>query len=668
MPFVPVTDSGRMIYLLPMKATILAAVACVLFLPGMAGSQTPADTPVHWSARPPAGPLQAGARFEIKIDAAIDGNWHMYSTTQPPGGPIATRFTLLSGEPFEIDGTVRQSPPKSEFDPNFNIQTEVFSGSAQFWIPLRVAASAKPGDYEVRIQAYYQVCDDRSCLPPRGVPVPVTIRIIPGVASVTAAPADTAVDAKPQATPPATGASKGSLASGTAAEVQEARSSGFFPFLWLAMTMGALSLATPCVFPMIPITVSYFTKSAETNRASGLRLAIVYCFGIIFTFTGLGLGLAALLGATGINQFAANPWVNLLITAVFIGFALNLFGLYQIGIPSSLLTRLSRAGSGSGYASTLLMGLTFTLTSFTCTVPFVGTVLVATSQGDWLWPALGMLGFSVVFAAPFFVLALVPRLLVSLPRSGGWLNSVKVTMGFLEVAAAMKFISNVDLVWHWEIFTREVVLSIWIATAVLATVYLLGKFRLPHDSPIENLGVLRMSSALVFLAIGFYLFTGLMGASIGELDAFLPPRTAGEFSLTGGSRGEELTWHTNLENALAQARQERKLVFVDFTGYTCTNCRWMEANIFPLPAVHAALLKYVRLQLYTDGAGKEYEDNQTYQKEAFGTVALPLYAILDAEGNKVSTFPGMTRNPEEFVRFLTPPVSPADAQVTAAEK
>ena len=645
-----------------MSAKLFAPVLlCALILCAPAGAQTSADTPVHWSASLPGVALKAGARFEVRVAAKIDGNWHLYSTTQPPGGPIATRFTLLSGEPFSIAGTVRQSPPKVVFDPNFNIDTEVYAGSAEFWVPVSIAASAGPGEYELRLQAYYQVCDDRSCLPPRGVPIPISVRIVPGTASAE----ESAAAVPAPAAPTQPGVAQGSLASGAAAEVEAARSSGFFPFLWLAMTMGALSLATPCVFPMIPITVSYFTKSAETNRASGLRLAIVYCFGIIFTFTGLGLGLAAFLGATGINQFAANPWVNLLITAVFLGFALNLFGLYQIGIPSSVLTRLSSVGSGSGYASTLLMGLTFTLTSFTCTVPFVGTVLVATSQGDWLWPAMGMLGFSVVFAAPFFVLALVPRLLVSLPKSGGWLNSVKVTMGFLEVAAAMKFISNVDLVWHWGIFTREVVLAIWIATAVLATVYLLGKFRLPHDSPIESLGVLRMCSALLFLAIGFYLFTGLMGASIGELDAFLPPRTAGQFTLTGGSRGEELTWHTRLESALAQARSEQKLVFVDFTGYTCTNCRWMEANIFPLPAVHAALLQYVRLQLYTDGAGKEYEDNQAYQKENFGTVALPLYAILDARGNKLAAFPGMTRNPEEFVRFLTRPAAAPGA--TAGE-
>jgi thiol:disulfide interchange protein len=633
------------------------AVIVALALSGIAANQAQVDSPVSWSARPPAGPFRAGAPFDVKVEATIDGNWHLYSTTTPPGGPMPTRFSVLSGEPFSIAGTIRQSPPKEEFDPNFGIQTEIYAGGAEFWIPLRAAVSAKPGEYDVRLQAYYQVCDDTSCLPPRGVPVSFKIQLVAGIAP----PSETAGGS----TGPAALQPGGSSApSGTAAEMQTARSRGFLPFLWLAMTMGALSLATPCVFPMIPITVSYFTKSAETHRASGLRLALVYCFGIIFTFTGLGLGLAAFLGATGINQFAANPWINLLITAVFVGFALNLFGLYQIGIPAGVLTKLSKAGSGSGYASALLMGLTFTLTSFTCTVPFVGTVLVATSQGDWLWPAMGMLGFAVVFAVPFFVLALAPRLMVSLPRSGGWLNAVKVTMGFLEVAAAMKFISNVDLVWHWGIFTREVVLCIWVATAVLAAIYLLGTFRLPHDSPVEGLGVLRMISALLFLAIGFYLFTGLMGASLGELDAFLPPRTSGAFALTGGSRGQELTWHTSLDAALAQARQEQKPVFIDFTGYTCTNCRWMEANIFTLPAVHAGLQKYVRLQLYTDGAGKEYEDNQAYQKETFGTVALPLYIILDAQGNRLATFPGMTRNPEEFLRFLSTAAASAGSPPT----
>jgi len=642
------------------------------------------ESPVHWKVIAPTRTIQPGETLEVKIEVSLDEEWHLYSVSQPPGGPNPTRFSLLSGDPFQISEFIRQSQPTTQFDANFGIQTEFFSSGANFWIPLMATPTAKPGTYDVRMQVVYQVCNDQVCLPPTKVPLPVSVQVAsggpaakasappssrennpPAAASATkpaetarteslpAAAAAVAAPAPPEAATSAKAVTE-SLPAGTAAEMQKARSEGFWPFLWLAMTMGAISLATPCVFPMIPITVSYFTKSAETRKGGGIGRALVYCFGIIFTFSGLGLGLAALLGATGINQFAANPWVNLLITAIFLGFALNLFGLFQIGVPSGVLTRLSKAGGEGGYVQALLMGLTFTLTSFTCTVPFVGTVLVATSQGDWLWPALGMLGFSVVFAAPFFALALLPRLLTSLPRSGGWLNSVKVTMGFLEVAAAMKFVSNVDLVWHWKIFTREVVLAIWLAIAATAAVYLLGKIRLPHDSPVESLGVVRMLWAIFFMALGFYLFTGLIGGSLGELDAFLPPRTSGGLTLTGsGIPGQELTWNTSLNDALDQARQQQKPIFVDFTGYTCTNCRWMEANIFPLPAVHAQLQKFVRLQLYTDGAGKLFEDNQQYQKEQFGTVALPLYVILDSQGKKLATFPGMTRKPEEFLRFLS---------------
>jgi thiol:disulfide interchange protein DsbD len=641
-------------------------------------AQAPDESPVHWTAKAPAAAVRAGEIFEVKLDATLDGEWHLYSATQPPGGPIPTRFSLLTGAPFALSFAVKQTAPKTTFDQNFGIQTEFFSESAEFWVPIKVAEEAKAGNYDLTVQAVYQVCNDQMCLPPHKVPIALKVNVTakerfaiqakaqPSAPEQSAGvppsgtPATVAPAAAQSTVAPPTSATPETQArdtpTGTAAEVQQARSSGFWPFLWLSMTMGAISLATPCVFPMIPITVSYFTKNAESGKGSGVAQAFVYCFGIIFTFTGLGLGLAALLGATGINQFAANPWVNLLITAVFIGFALNLFGLFQIGVPSSILTKLSNASGVGSYGQTLLMGLTFTLTSFTCTVPFVGTVLLATSQGDWLWPAMGMLGFSVVFAAPFFVLALLPRFLTALPRSGGWLNSVKVTMGFLEVAAAMKFVSNVDLVWNCHIFTREVVLAIWLAIAVLTTVYLLGKFRLPHDTPMESLGVLRMLFAMIFLAIGFYLFTGLMGGSLGELDAFLPPRTAGAFTLTGaGGPGQELSWNTSLETALAQARREQKPIFIDFTGYTCTNCRWMEANILPLPAVHTELGRFIRLQLFTDGSGKQCEDNQKYQKDKFGTIALPLYVILDPTGNKIASFPGMTRKSEEFLRFLRTP-------------
>ena len=676
--------------MVPLRNTLLLFLAGLM--PAGFGGQYSGLTPVQWTAQASSTTVRAGELFEVRVAATIEANWHLYSATQPPGGPNPTRFQIAPGTPFEIFGKPRQSTPTTEFDSNFGIDTEYFSGEADFWIPVRVAPDTAPGEYHLQLQAVYQVCDEKVCLPPRRIPIPLKVLVVRGAASGAAtstgvtvtrkeqpriSPGDTALPKQPrgvQESAAAAGTGQSIQAAptnparevesqperavvGTAADIQEARASGLLPFMWLAMTMGAVSLATPCVFPMIPITVSYFTKNAEKNRAGAFNQALVYSLGIVFTFTVLGIGLAALLGATGINQFAANPWVNLLVTVIFLGFALNLFGFYQINVPSRLLTKLSRVGGGGSYARTLLMGLTFTLTSFTCTVPFVGTVLVATSQGEWMWPILGMLGFSVVFASPFFILALLPGALTALPKSGGWLNSVKVTMGFLEVAAAMKFISNVDLVWHWRFFTREVVLAIWIAIAVLATLYLLGKFRFPHDSPLESLGAIRMTSAMAFLSLGFYLFTGLMGGSLGELDAFLPPRTSGTLALTGGgTAGKPLEWQTSREAAFALARRENKLIFIDFTGYTCTNCRWMESNIFPLAAVQNELEKYVRLQLFTDGEGRQYEENQKYQKEQFGTVALPLYAILDSQGKKIATFPGMTRKPEEFLAFLRKPL------------
>ncbi|HLL99482.1 MAG TPA: cytochrome c biogenesis protein CcdA, partial [Pyrinomonadaceae bacterium] len=431
----------------------------------------------------------------------------------------------------------------------------------------------------------------------------------------------------------------------------------FWSFIWLAVTVGALSLLTPCVFPMIPITVSYFTNHSAGSRAKSVRLALVYSIGIILTFTALGMLLAIFVGAAGINLFAANPWVNLLITGIFLFFAFNLFGSYEINIPTSVLTRLdnltrSHEGEGSGIAGALLMGLTFTLTSFTCTSPFVGTILVSASQGSWQMPLLGMLAFSTVFALPFFVLALVPQWVAQLPRAGGWMNSIKVSMGFLEVAAAMKFLSNVDLVWHWGIFTRPVVLAIWIAIGIILAFYLLGKFQLSLDSKPERIGAFRLISAIVSLAISFYLLTGLFGAKLGELESFLPPETENSRGFNS-SKADEPAWINNdFEGALKQAKAENKMVFVDFTGYTCTNCRWMEANMFVRREVETELNKFVLARLYTDGSGEVYERQQQFQEQTFQTVALPFYAIFDADGKALTTFPGLTRNTQEFVDFL----------------
>jgi len=451
---------------------------------------------------------------------------------------------------------------------------------------------------------------------------------------------------------------------GSAAQVLSStvQNQSLIAFVGLAMGMGALSLLTPCVFPMIPITVSYFTNHAAKSRGEAMRNALIYSLGIILTFTALGLALALIFGAGGVNQLAANAWVNLLITAIFIGFALSLFGAYFIQIPPGLLEKLHivTGRKESSYFGTMLMGLTFTLTSFTCTAPFVGTLLVMASQGNWRWPLLGMLAFSTVFAVPFFVFALAPQLLSQLPKSGGWLNSVKVVMGFLEIAAAMKFLSNADMIWGWGIFTRQVVLAVWVAIGVLTVLYLLGKFRMSHDAPVENVSAVRTICAIVFLSISVWISTGLLGHSLGEIESFLPPPPEGTTSTTMAETSQsrradgELNWILNDYNtALAQAKAQNKPIFIDFTGYTCTNCRWMEANIFPRPEVRSRLAKFIRVRLYTDGDGEVYEKQQQMEKDRFGTVALPLYAIMSPADSAIATFPGLTRKSDEFTSFLS---------------
>ena len=403
-------------------------------------------------------------------------------------------------------------------------------------------------------------------------------------------------------------------------------------FIWLAASAGALSLLTPCVFPMIPITVSYFAQHSGVDRRTSVRNALVFGMGIVLTFTALGFALAVLVGATGVARFAANPWVNLGLTAVFVAFALSLFGVINITIPSRWVTALdsaSRSRDSAGMIGALLMGLTFTLTSFTCTAPFVGTVLVTAAQGQWTQPLVGMLTYSIVFALPFFALALAPQSLSRLPRAGNWLASVKIAMGILELAAAMKFLSNADLVWQWGIFTRPVVLATWVVLSLALAWYLAGK---------------SWVGAAVAVAVGIWLATGIRGKPLGELESFLP-----QSGLTHG----ELAWGLNdYDGALARAKAEHRAVFIDFTGYTCTNCRWMETNMFTRPEVKSAMGGFVLARLFTDGDGTLYDKQQAMQQARYGTVALPFYAIVAPDGRTLASFPGLTRNPDEFLAFL----------------
>ena len=619
-------------------------------LPAVSFAQNPASkNPALWSLESDAKgkTVKEGENFTAKLKAAIEDGWHLYALEQPAGGPIATTIKAADGTPFGIDGKIETAKPIVKLDQNFKdandnpLETKFYEKSAEFVLPIRAASEANVNDLALNVR--FQLCNDTLCLPPKTVKV--TFAGAEDVKkSAVSSQQPSVINEQPKTNSP------NSESSGN--------SENLWSFIWLAITFGALSLLTPCVFPMIPITVSYFTNHSSQNRLKAVKLATVYSLGIIATFTILGMLVAIFVGAAGINLFAANPYVNLLITGIFLFFAFNLFGAYEITIPTSVLTKLdnltrSQEGEGSGIAGALLMGLTFTLTSFTCTSPFVGTLLVSSSQGNWQMPLVGMLAFSTVFALPFFVLALVPQWISNLPRAGGWMNSIKVAMGFLEIAAAMKFISNVDLIWKWGIFTRSFVLAIWIAIGIILAIYLLGKFQLPHDSKPERIGAIRVMSAILSLAISFYLLTGLFGARLGELESFLPPDLENSSARVFGKEKEGNSWITNdLEAALKKAKAENKPVFVDFTGYTCTNCRWMEANVFPKKEVEEELNKFVLARLYTDDGSENNTRQQEFQEKNFQTVALPYYAILDSDGKPLATFAGLTRNVQEFVDFL----------------
>ena len=671
------------------KAAMILTLALLFFGATVAHAQNP----VTWTLKAAVKDVKPGDKFSVQLTAGITGGWHVYSITQGAGGPIRTTINV-SGGPFALAGGISGPRPHVEMDPNFGINTETYDGSATFNIPVGVGKTAAPGAANGEVSVRYQACNEATCLPPKTEKFAFAANVLVVAATPTPTPKATPT---PNATPtprttptPGVTPTPGTTPSVTPtpdaaalltvtdtptpgpdvvaanpsalpppADSQLDTSGTLWKFILGAMLAGALSLLTPCVFPMIPITVSYFTNHAAGNRQHALRDAVIYALGIILTFTALGMLLAVVFGAAGINKFASNPWINLVITGIFLAFALSLFGALNLQIPSSVLSKLDSVSSNKStgrIVGLLLMGLTFSLTSFTCTAPLVGTVLVAASQGQIFYPIVGMLAFSTIFALPFFILALAPQLVAQLPRSGGWLNSVKVVMGLLEVAAALKFLSNADLVWGWDIFTRSVVLAVWLAVSLLIGLYLLGKFQLTHDSPTERLGAVRLLAAMAALAVAFYLLPGLFGKKLGEIESFLPPAKDEAVAIAGATNTDangELTWITNdYAAALKQAKAENKPVFIDFTGYTCTNCRWMEANMFPRAAVKQEMARFVRVRLYTDGEGEPFAGYQAMQQAQYGTVALPYYVVLDSNGQRLATFPGLTRDENRFLGFL----------------
>ena len=597
--------------------------------------------PIQWILTSDVTKAPAGATVPLHLKATFQEGWHLYSLTTPQGGPIPTT-AALADNPAVKSAKLYQPPPNRQFDKNFNLDTETFEKQVDLPLSATLAPDAK-GSVELTANVRYQACNDRQCLPPRKKTAAFTVT----VDSAAAAPPAFVVPAGYTEIKPGAVAVKVINAS---TETPAPANAGSLPtFLITAFGLGLAAIFTPCVFPMIPITVSFFL-----NQRGGILQAVVFSLGIVVLFCALGLGVTAAVGPFGVNQLGANPWVNGFITLVFGAFALSLLGAFEITLPSSMLTKLDSASRRGGYLGTLLMGLTFALTSFACIGPFMGSLLVASVQSKGLQPVLGMVAFAGGLASPFFFLAAFPGYLKKLPKSGGWLARVKVVMGFVLLAAMLKYASNIDQVLQLGWITRERFLAGWFVLFALAGLYLLGLLKLEGNEEGDHLGIGRLIVASVLLIFSFSLLPGMFGAPLGELDAYVPPATSGGGLLNTRASAQQVWMKNQYQQALSQARAENKLVLVTFTGYACTNCHWMKANMFPRPEIAEAAKNLVLVELYTDGTDKESEENQKLQDEKFSTVAIPYYAILDPDGKVVASFAkGMTKDTQEFLAFLT---------------
>lgn len=625
----------------------------------------------------------AGDTVQITISMKIAKHWHSYGFTKTVGpdglGPDNTTLTVgpvsvakLLGKPKVLKGAHRK------YDESYQTTLEELDGTVEVQASIVLDRALTVGKTALKLTFGMQMCDTTSCLPfedfdPITVPVTVT-DIYRGPADEAIAPATTqsSVDSQSTAIAPAVVGDQ---------TIETEKSKGLWSFFLYAMGVGFLALLTPCVFPMIPITVSFFTKRHEKSKGKGLQESLLFGLGIISTFTAVGIIASIIFGGTAVQDLAANPWLNLGIGTLFMILAFNLFGTFEIQVPVSIMNALNKKSQGDGKVAILLMGLTFSLTSFTCTVPFVGTLLLSASGGDYLYPAVGTLGFATAFALPFVGLSMFPSLLVRLPRAGGWMNNLKVVMGFLEIAAAIKFFSTAEFIFGLGLLPREVFLAVWAGVCFLIMLYLLGTFKMKLDSPLESVSGIRALFAVIFATLAFWFVGGMLGKPLAsDLEALLPPENYHELLLemntgvaapsmssngsattgaaiaqAGTAVHDGLTWYSNLDEAKRIAARENKPIFIDFTGFSCVNCRKMEKAVFPQPMVVETFKKFVLVQLYTDRKSEPYISNQNLLK-SYGTVANPLYVLLRPDGSYVAQSGyqlAYSSNPQLFVEFLS---------------
>ena len=577
--------------------------------------------------------------IELSFKANIENGWYVYSQNAGEG-PVSTEFTFENSDKFILSGNVLEQDPLEEFDPNFDAILRYFKNEAVFTQLIQVSSAE---DFQINGEVYFMTCDSTQCLPPEALEFTFNIDGI-----------------------------NEDLISSTS-DTNESSSKSMWALFFIAFLSGFAALLTPCVFPMIPLTVSFFTKQSKT-KARGIINAVIYGISIIVIYVALGVGVSSIFGADALNNMATNVYFNIGFFLLLIIFGASFLGAFELQLPASWVNKTDKASDKGGLIGIFFMAFTLALVSFSCTGPIVGTLLVEASTGGYFGPIVGMLGFSLAIALPFALFAAFPGWLNSLPQSGGWLNSVKVTLGFLEIALAFKFLSNADLVLQAHLLERELFIAIWIVIFGLLTMYLLGFLKFAHDSDLKYISVSRLSVAILTGTLTIYMIPGLWGAPLKIINAFPPPMQYSEspqgvgavqissnHSIDSSNDGQHIgpqglmAFHDYYE-ALNYAKKVNKPLMIDFTGHACVNCRKMEEQVWSDQNVKNMLANDVVLvSLYVDErinlpkeeqyitkmVGKEKKVKTTgdkwmvFQANTFGTNSQPYYVMLDLNENQL---------------------------------
>jgi thiol:disulfide interchange protein len=642
--------------------------------------------------------------YELHFKGNIEKPWHIYAIKLDQEGPIPTSIEWNSTEGFQKEGGLQEiTKATKKYDPGFEFEVGMYGPKADLMQLVRVTSSK---ELTITGSIEYQSCNDETCLPPiqkefsftlAGIPAAVvketkqTIKETPPVSETPESAEETVTDTFVLEETNGSG----SLITETNPidPLALAEDKSLTLFLLLAFLAGLAAILTPCVFPMIPMTVSFFMRGS-TSRGLSILKGLVFGFSMILVYTGLGF----VVGLTGMGAEAgtvlSTHWIpNLLFFLLFVVFAASFLGMFELIMPSGLINKADKQADKGGIIGAFFMGITTVLVSFSCTGPIVGSLLIESAGGLALKPILGMFFFSLAFALPFTILAIFPTMLKNLPKSGGWLNSIKVVLGFIVLAFSMKFLIAVDQSYHLNLISREIYLSIWFVLSILLGLYFLGKLKFSHDSDIPYVTVPRFALALVSFTFAMYLFTGILGAEMRTIASLIPPKSASALSFSSSAQqpsGSEqsstycgpgkynerfklphgLLGYFNYEDGLKCAIENNKPIFLDFTGHSCSNCKQMESRVWSDPAVLKLLKEdYIIISLYTDDKtklaaddiviradGKELrtigELNKQFEIDKFNTIATPLYALLDHEGNLLAQPKGKDLNIQNFVDFL----------------